>query len=402
MRVFTAVVTVSLALLAAGTPASAQSSKTPEKPVSSEPNTHYFLSLGDILGDLPVDAFMKETRQGGKTLSAQLDVCFSVAVNSDRKDRFVVDLKPDGDKLTGTGTTTDDKAPVTVSLTRKDVVKSINFDGKITVGSKPFLVSSTDNAESDEKEFAQSQATDDNISEKPADFTDMSPQAIAVKVKRGNFIDLMKSLKTENVQITLDSIAADCIALRSGEQIVRLFVDPMRSAALVAKLKAMPGVTAAGWTTGSYDIERAIRVSAADWSSGGKLDRTGLATAIGNAAAKTYSAKIVSSEWNDTTGELTVTLKHPNTTAPALGLTDTLELTVLIGPEKPGASDRLIVWVGSPSTTTRDESAGPHLDFAEAASTEEESTFSEDDEIVRALAAELKGVRWSPDTSSWK
>lgn len=403
MRAFNVVFIAFVAALSAGSLALAQS-KGSDKAVdkSGEPNTHYFLALGDILGDLPVDAFLRETRQGGKTLSAQLDVCYSVALSSDRKDRFVVDLAADGDKLSGSGTSIDDKTPVTVVLNRKDIGKSINFDGKITVGGKPFLVSSTDNAESDAKEFAQSQSTDDNITEKPADFTDVSPQAVAVKVKRENFVDLVKSLKGENVQVALESIGADCIALRSGAQIVRLFVDPMRASALVSKLKSAPGVLAAGWTTGSYEIERAIRISASDWSSGGKLSRDKLAASVSSVAARTYAATPVSSTWNDTLGELTVTLKRPHTTVPALGLTDTLEITALVGPEKPGASDRLILWLGSLSTTTKDESAGPHLEFTESTTNEEEGSFNEDDEIVRALAAELKGVRWSADKSSWK
>ena len=402
MRASKAIFTGVIVTLAAGSLAFAQNAKAPEKPASTGPDTHYFLSLGDILGDLPVDAYLKETRQGGKTLSARLDVCYSVSASSDRKDRFVVDLSADGDKLSGSGVSVDDKSPVTVTLNRKDLGKSINFDGKITVGAKTSLVSSKDNAESDEKEFQMSQSADDNITEKPADFTEVSPQALAVKVKRDSFVDLVKSLKDENVLIALDSIAADCIALRSGAQIVRFSVDPMRSGALIAKLKAAPGVTAAGWTTGSYDIERAIRVSSGDWRSGDKLNRDKFAAAVSSVAAKTYSAKPASSTWNDTTGELTVTLKRPHLTVPALGLTDTLEITALVGPEKPGASDRLIVWLGSPSTTTKDESAGAHLEFAEAASNEEEGSFSDDDEVVRALAAELKGVRWSTDKSSWK
>lgn len=364
--------------------------------------TRYFLSLGDILGDLPVDAFLKETRQGGKTVSGVIDVCYSVTASSDRKDRFTVDLAADGAKLNGTGVSLVDKSPVTINLTRRETDRNIVFEGKITVGSKVSLVSSTDNSESDEKEFQQSQATDDNITEKPADFTEVSPQALAVKVKRESFTDLVNSLKNENVQIALDSIAADCVALRSGAQILRLFADPQRSGSLVTKLKSAPGVTSAGWTTGSYDIDRAIRVSSADWRSGDGLDRDKVAAAISSAAARAFSAKPVSSAWNDTTGELTLKLKRPNTTAPAFNLTDTLEISALIGPEKPGASDRLIIWLGSPTTTTRDESDGPHLQFADSATSEEDSSFTEDDQVVKALAADLKGQRWDSDQSSWK
>lgn len=364
--------------------------------------TRYFLSLGDILGDLPVDSFLKETRQGGKTTGGVLDVCYSVSTTSDRKDRFVVNLAADGNRLSGTGETLVEKSPVTVNLTRKDTDRNITFEGKITVGSKVSLVSSTDNSSSDEKEFQQSQTTDDNITEKPADFTDVSPQALAVKVKRDSFVDLVKGLRAENVKIALDSIAADCVALRSGAQIVRLFADPQRAGAIVAKLRSAPGVTSAGWTTGSYDIDRAIRVSAADWRSGDKLDRDKLASALSSAAAKAFSAKSVSNEWNDTTGELTMTLKRPNTTAPEFNLTDTLEISALVGPEKPGAADRLIVWLGSPTTTTKDEGTEPRLQFVDSTSSEEEPSFTDDDQVVRTLAADIKGQRWDSDKSSWK
>ena len=403
MRAATLCFTACLLALSAGPLAQhARGLDGPSAKAMAGNGTRYFLSLGDILGDLPVDAFLKETRQAGKTTSGVIDVCYSVSPSSDRKDRFIVDLTADGAKLSGTGESVVDKSPVTVNLTRKETDKNITFEGKITVGSKVSLVSSTDNSASDEKEFQQSQATDDNITEKPSDFTEVSPQALAVKVKRASFTDLVKSLKSDNVQIALDSIAADCVALRSGSQILRLFVDPQRSDALVAKLKSAPGVTAAGWTTGSYDIDRAIRVAAADWRSGDRLDRDKLATAIANAAARAFSAKPASNSWNDTTGELTVTLKRPNTTAPAFDLTDTLEISALIGPEKPGAADRLIIWLGSLSTTTRDESEGPHLQFADSATNEEDSSFTDDDQVVRALAADIKGQRWDSDKSSWK
>ncbi len=258
-----------VALLGAGSwsAAEAQASKDAKAtPAASE--VRYFNSLGDLLGDLPVDAFIKEARQGGKIVSALLDVCYSVSTTSDRKDRFAIELKVEGEKLSGSGQSFENKTPVTVNLIRKGG-KSTSFDGKITLGSSPNSVSSPDNADVDETEFQQSQVVDDDLAEAPKDFTQVSPQSVAIKVKRENFADLVKSLKSQNVQIALDSIATDCNALRSGQQVLRLVVYPARASALVANLKAAPGVTAAGWTSGTYDMERAIRFSAGDWSEGG-------------------------------------------------------------------------------------------------------------------------------------
>ncbi len=391
-----------VALLGAGSwsAAEAQASKDAKAtPAASE--VRYFNSLGDLLGDLPVDAFIKEARQGGKIVSALLDVCYSVSTTSDRKDRFAIELKVEGEKLSGSGQSFENKTPVTVNLIRKGG-KSTSFDGKITLGSSPNSVSSPDNADVDETEFQQSQVVDDDLAEAPKDFTQVSPQSVAIKVKRENFADLVKSLKSQNVQIALDSIATDCNALRSGQQVLRLVVDPARASALVANLKAAPGVTAAGWTSGTYDMERAIRFSAGDWSEGGKLNKDKFAAALTAIAAKVMSAKPTAATWNDVTGELTFTIKRPSQLAPALDLTETLEITALVGPDKPGGSDRLIVWLGVPSSKTTDETAGTPLQFADNSGGEEESTFNDDDGMIKAIATELKGQRWDTDKASWK
>jgi hypothetical protein len=368
-------------------------------PAASE--VRYFNALGDLLGDLPVDTFIKETRQGGKVVSALLDVCYSVSANSDRKDRFIIDLKVEGERLSGSGQSAEAKTPVTVSLIRKGG-KSVSFDGRITLGNNLTSVSSPDNSDVDEKEFQQSQVVDDDLSEAPKDFTLVSPQSVAVRVKRENFTELVKGLKGQNVQIALDSIATDCNALRSGQQVLRFFVDPARAPDLIASLKTAPGVVTAGWTSGTYDMERAIRFATGDWSQAGKLNRDKFAAALTAIAAKVMGAKPATSTWNDATGELTFTIKRPSQLAPTLDLTETLEITALVSPDKPGVSDRLIVWLGVPSSKTTDETAGPQLQFSENSGGEEESTFNDDDGMIKAVAAELKGQRWDTDKAAWK
>jgi hypothetical protein len=372
------------------------------KPAAGTADTRYFSSLGDLLGDLPVDAFIKETRQGGKLVSAVLDVCYSVSATSDRKDRFAIDLKPDGEKLTGSGQSTENHTPVTINLTRKQSGKSFTFGGKITLGNLVSTINSPDNADIDEDEFQQSQVVDDDLVESPKDFTQVSPQSVAVRIKREGFIDLIKSLKGQNVQVALDSIATDCNALRTGQQVLRLLVDPAKAPALVSTLKTAPGAVSAGWTTGTYDMERAIRFSGAEWTEAGKLNKDKFAAALSNIAAKVLGGKPLASSWNDTTGELTFAVARPSQLAPALELTETLEMTALVSPDKPGSSDRMVVWLGVPSTKTTDETAGPHLQIAENSGGDEESTYNDDDGLIKALATELKGQRWDSDKASWK
>jgi len=381
----------------------AQAAKAPAKSPLVGGEVRYFTGLGDILGDLPVDAFIRETHDGGKITSTVLDVCYSPSIGSERKDRFAVELKADGQKLSGTGQTTEEKLPVTVNLTRKPENKAITFEGRITVGDKTSEVLSTDNTDSDQREFEAAQSADDSITESPADFTELSPQSLALKVKRENFADLLKSLRNDDVELSLDSLATDCTALRTGTQLVRFDVDPQRAGALVARLKTAPGVVTAGWTTGSYDTERAIRIPAADWRKDSKLDRDRLAAALAASASKTLAAQAASTKWSDTTGELTITMKRPNTLVPSLNLTDTLEVSALVGPEKPGNADRLVIWLGVPAATTRDEAAGPHLNFADSSVGDEtEGTYTDDDGLVRGMATDLKGQRWDAEQSAWK
>jgi hypothetical protein len=94
--------------------------------------------------------------------------------------------------------------------------------------------------------------------------------------------------------------------------------------------------------------------------------------------------------------------KRPSQVFPALDLTETLEVAALVAPDKPGASDRLMLWIGNPVISTADETAGPKLNLAEEASADEEGDQKDDNGSIDALAREFKGQRWDADKSVWK
>jgi hypothetical protein len=170
----------------------------------------------------------------------------------------------------------------------------------------------------------------------------------------------------------------------------------------VAKFKSEPGVVAAGWTSGAVDMERTIRFAAADWRNGDKLNREKMAAAIAGVLSKTLGAKPTSSAWNGNTGKLKLAFKRPSSLYPALDLTETIEVTALVAPDKPGASDRLMLWIGNPVISTADEAAGPKLNLSDQSSGEEESDPKDDNGSVEALAKEFKAQRWDADKSAWK
>ena len=361
----------------------------------------YFTAI-DGLMDGNADVVLKETRQGKNVTSAVLDVCYPADKGSDRKDRFVANLAVNGQTLTGTTQSLGDKLPVTVKLVRKPTGDTFEFRGQISVGQTVTEVTSADNSDLSEKEFQENQTADDGITASPKDFTEVSPESVGVRVKLDAALDFLKGLKGQDLEVSLSSLSVSCDALRAGEQTININIDPERAAALIAKSKSSPGVVAAGWASGVVEMDRTIRFAAADWRDGDKLNRDKLATAISGVLANTLAAKASAAAWDSNTGKLKLTLKRPSQIFPALGLTETVEVTALVAPDKPGTSDRLILWISSPAISTADETTGPKLNLADESSLDEEGEQKDDNGSVGALAREFKGQRWDADKSTWK
>ena len=376
--------------------------KLPSKATPGANEVRYFTAIDGLMGG-NADVILKETRQGKTVTAAVLDVCYPAEKGSDRKDRFVANLTVSGQNLTGSTQSISDKLPVTVKLARKPTGDSFEFRGQITVGQKVTEVASTDNSDLSEKEFLDNQTSEDGITPQPKDFTEVSPESIGVKVKLDAALDFLKGLKGEAVEVGLSSLTVSCDALRAGEQTINLTVDPERASALIARAKSAPGIVSAGWTSGSVEMDRTIRFAAGDWRNGDRINKDKIATAVAGVLSKTLIATAAGAAWNANTGKLKLTFKRPSQTYPALGLTDSIEVTALVSSDKPGVSDRLILWISSPVTTTTDESAGPKLNLSEGSSGDEEGGEPEDDNgSVEALAREFKGQRWDADKSVWK
>jgi hypothetical protein len=406
MRAFKLAAVGLLLAILGGTPANAQAKKSVPGPSET---VHYF-QLEDFLGDLPAEGVLKETRQGARITSAVLDVCHAVSVTSARRDRFVVALKAEGTRLAGSGQTHEAKQRVAVDMLRKPAGKTASFEGSITIGTETLNVSSGGNTDMTEKEFLENQANDvfaarlrqkRKVSADPDDFTEFSPGAVGARVKREAFAAVVKEVRTQNVEIDLDSLTADCAALRSGEQEVQVLVDPERGPALIRKLKEWPGVLDAGWIAGAYSIGRAVRFAAGAWKSGsGGYDRERLASAIADSLARNFAASVEANRWNGTTGELKVTLARPSQLLPGLDLSDHIDTVLLIGPERPRSSDGLIVWVGNTTIEIVDDGPKPRLKFIDAAS--EETDRIDTEAVVDRLAEDLKGQRWDAERNAWQ
>jgi hypothetical protein len=381
----------------------AQARQQPKAAAPAGAEIRYFTAI-DGLMDGAADVILKETRQGKTVTAATLDVCYPVSKGGERKDRFVANLTVSGQNLTGSAQSIADKQPVTVKLARKATGDTFEFRGQIIIGAKTNEVVSADNSDLSEREFLESQTRDDGITPTPKDFTDVSPESVGVRVKLESVLEFIKSLKGEALEVSVGSLSVSCDEMRAGEQIINLTVDPERAGAFIAKAKATQGVTLAGWTSGIVEMDRAIRFAAAEWRDGDKINKEKLAAAVSSVLSKTLAAKPASSAWNANTGKLTLTFKRPSQIYPELGLTETVEVSAMVSTDKPGTSDRLMLWVSSPVTTTADEGAGPKLNLAEdSGAADDEGAEPEDDNgSIEALTKELKGQRWNADKSVWK
>jgi hypothetical protein len=362
----------------------------------------YFNGVYGLMGDIETDAFLKETRQGSKVVSAELDVCHAPSPGSPLRDRFVVTLKPQGNRLVGSGQTQDGKRPVTVDLARSATGNSYAFEGTVKLGDQILKASSDDLADMSAKDFEEQAAVEEAIVDNPADFREVTPGTLGIRVARTSLIDFLKALRAENVKVQGYSIAPSCEALRRGTVDVQMDVDPERASDLIAKAKTLPGVTRAGWTSGGVDLSRAVRIPAGAFrDSAGKLDRQKLGEAIAAVAAKVFSAKPGNVEWDEVTGELAVTVKRPDITVPGLGLTEVIGIPFVISGEKPGAKDAIVIRVGQSESEIQDDGAAPRLTIASAQSGEETSEPAGSDALQAALAKEMNGQSWDADKETW-
>lgn len=376
--------------------------QAPKAPPPSGDTTRYFTFDSGLMDDLQVDGILKETRQGPRIVSATLDVCYPSAASADRQDRFVVTLTVDRGKLVGSGKSQVDGEQVAISITRKQTGTSFSFDGTIKVGSDQMKVAATEISEQNEQEFREAQPEEIKIVAAPADFTDVSPDTVGFRVKRSALAELMKRLKGQDAVVDRVGLEQDCTVLRTGEHVVQVQVNPERAAALIDKVKGLPGLSAVGYSTSNYSMNSAVRIVAADFRKDGKIDYDKIAAAVGASAEKAFTAKVKSTTWDATTGEFTLEVIRADDIVPGFELTELLRVKGFVGPDKPGRSDNLIIWIGDATSQIVESGADPKLKFTSPAAGNNDDEDNESAELVTKLAEELKGKTWDSEATAWK
>jgi hypothetical protein len=403
-RLFAALV-AALALALTHSTAMAEPKGGPKGKAAAGPQVRYFDLSSSLFTELGAEAVLKETRQGTTLVSAELDVCHLVSPISNHLDRFVVPLKVDGNRLTGSAQSQERKQPVTVNLTRRVAGGHFSFEGTVTSGDHTNKIRSIENTEMSEDEIGDQFLAESYIEPSPASFSAAWPQSIFVRVSRSGLANLLDALRDQNVRLVFDGLQTSCQVLRSDRHTLQIDVEPERIAPVLAKLKSVAAVTEAGFSPNPPNMQRAVRFPSAGWRDGsGKLDREKFAAAVGKAAAGLMSATVGSTTWDPVLGELAIELKRPDTTVPGLKLTQVIAVTMVVAPESLASSQQSIVWVESIAARPVDERPAPRLTFAPAVSDEggEGQEPEGSDGLVEAIAGALKGALWDSDKEQWR
>jgi hypothetical protein len=148
----------------------------------------------------------------------------------------------------------------------------------------------------------------------------------------------------------------------------------------------------------------AVRVAAAPYRKDGKIDYDNLAAAVGAAVANALSATLKSTAWNATTGEFTLELTRADNIVTGADLVEVLRVKGLVGPEKAGQSENLIIWIGDTASETAENGAGPRLTFTSSDDAANDGDEGDDRtaQLATKIAESLKGSTWDVDGSAWK
>lgn len=388
------------AILTAPAAAWAQAKKA--APAAAE--TRYFTYFDDFMSG-EADVVLKQVRNGPAIASASLDLCYPSPKGSDRRDRFIAELKISGNTMTGSAVSMLDKAPVEISLTQARAggqADGFNISGTIKIGARSVAVNSKETSDSSQKDFDDSRTKSDDVTPAPAAFIDVSPESIAARLQLDAVAEFVKGLRGTNITVSKDSLIANCDSLRAGTQTIRMSVNPEMAAATIAQLKGKPGVVAIGWSYGELELARAIRFPAKDWVSGGKIDSGKIGTALTDTLKRAFGADSAASEWDEVSGKYTVKLKRPSAALSALGLTETLEVTAMAAFDRPGGSDMILLWIGYPTGETVDDQPGTKLLLSDSAEAEGEDQSVDDNDAVNELAKYFKAQKWNEETSKFK
>lgn len=362
-------------------------------------NVYYTIPYFDLGPDTHTNIVIKETRDGERILSAEIDICYQLEPEG-RWDRAVIALKADGARIAGQGNSQLANTPIEIDLVKRRTERAHAYSGKIRIAAKTTDVAYdyvTDHSEPNNYDPANYIVLEEN----PENFAKVSPQWIAVRFRRGGVNAVLNALRGEPVVLQpQNGLVQDCFALRSDQQVLQFTLAPAKAEGIVVKLRKIEGVLAAGWSGYSYQ-DYATRLPIAAWSKDGKLDRERLAAELGKSVAASVSAALVSSKWEHESGELILTLKRLSQRYREAGFTEILSARLLAEPERLGAADHFVVWVMTITVTVTDEAPGPRLAIAPFHEIGGEGIYIDQTPVAAAIAKDLGGRTWDSLLEKW-
>ncbi len=165
-------------------------------------------------------------------------------------------------------------------------------------------------------------------------------------------LDFLKSLKGEAVEVDAERASTvGCDALRAGEQTINLVGRSGTRGALLAKAKVDARRGRGGLDQRAcIEMDRTIRFAAADWRDGDKINRDKIASAVCRRAEPRRLRQSRSRTAGTRTPEsCKLTFKRPNQVLSGTRAhRERSRLQALISPDKPGTTDKLMLWISEP------------------------------------------------------
>lgn len=387
---------VLLLSLACGTVAAQSDGKKPSAP---RPVSKFLpFSEGSIDGvpSVQIDGVLKLTQSGNQITASGLDVCFPSDGLSLRLDRLAIPLQVQGSTLSGSGVSSGGRQ-VAVALKRTGQKDSLGVEGTLTLPGHTIRIAQSDLVALNEDPTASIAQPDGTGEEDPDDGASVTdPSKVLATVKIANLTDLIRTVRAEGGRLDPVGLIPQCSTLRSGRATASIEVNPSRSAALLDKVRAVPGVTNAEFGT-VLDHALLIRLKA-------KPNEADFASILSKAAQKAIPGlSTVSSEKDPSRGEVRVAFRRTLPDFAAVGIQEAIMLRAFVWQDvrdtskfyirlRPldaklvDADPKPVLLSGRADTEGEDDSTASDL-----------NTEAAQQAIGNALAAELHGEVWADE-----
>lgn len=304
------------------------------------PAENYFTFSQAEIGDqdVAIDGLVRYRRTGNRPPELSIDVCFPVRPERGEIDRFAGPLTVQKGVMSASGPSLVGGARTELSLTTAIADRRVKLNGEIRVGDTRIAIR--------DQSVDYLEGSADHLFEGASRTSLQAPNEIVTRLELRAVRPLMDVLRRHRALVQPAQLMAGCSDYREGKQTVRVLAAPARMAALTEAIKAIPGVVSVEPPIETSVREDGIRLPEKLASTGDRALVDRFAALAGRALGADGTIDVRA---NDATGEHVVILTRGTRVAKALGLSEAVVVTLLVGTDPYDQKKRMlyIMQVGS-------------------------------------------------------